>query len=143
MTANLRFCRRSLLVSAALLVAVTLVVAAGIIPPVKSDTSPAAGPERAVPAFWVNVAITLLVAAILGAIAIRTRGRSRLSTTSLVVAACLVLLLAVALTTAAFAFRAHGPPLHTATILLFFCAAADLMAALLVITAALRYPKRT
>jgi len=57
--------RRMLLVCAVLFVIVALVVALGVIPPVQADTSPGAAPERAVPAFWVNIGLQLLAAATL------------------------------------------------------------------------------
>jgi hypothetical protein len=143
MIVSLRFCRSSLLTCAALLIAVALVVAAGVIPPVKADTFPGATPEGAVPAFWGCVVLSLLAATVLGFIAIRTKGRSSLSTTFLVLLAFLVLLLAFALTDAAFAYHSEGPAMQTAAILLFLCSAADLLAAVLVITTAFLLPKRT
>lgn len=143
MPARLRFCRRSLLTCAALLVAAALVMVAGVIPPVKADTFPGSTPEAAVPAFWVNVAISLLTATVLGFIATRTNGRSCLLTAVLILLAFLILFLAVALTDAAFAYNSHGPAMHTATILLCVCIAADLLAAVLVILTAFILPKRT
>ncbi len=143
MIVSLRFCRSFLLICAALLVAVALVLAAGVIPPVKAATFPGATPESAVPAFWVNVVLSLLTATVLGFIAIRTKGRSRISTTGLVLLAFLVLLLAFALVDAAFAYNSEGPTMQTAAILLFICSAADLLAAVLVITTVFVLPKRT
>jgi phosphoglycerol transferase MdoB-like AlkP superfamily enzyme len=140
---NLSFRRRSLLTCAALLVVVALVVAAGVIPPVKGDTFPLGTPQRAVPAFWINVLVTLLAAAVLAFIAIRAEGRSRPLTIALGLLAFLALLLAVALTDAAFAYRSHGPAMHTASILLFLCAAVDFLAAMLVTATAFLLPERT
>ena len=59
---SLRSCRRFALTSAALLVVVAVVVAAGVIPSVKVDTYSAATLQRAVPAFWVNVGLNILLA---------------------------------------------------------------------------------
>lgn len=143
MTVSLAFCRRSLLISAVLLVAVALVVAAAIIPPVRVDTFPLATPDRAVAAFWVEVVFNVLAATVVGFIAIRTTGRSRPSTFVLGLLAFLVLLFGYGLTDAALAFRAHGPALHAARMSLFFCSATDLLAALLVIATAFLLPKRT
>jgi len=52
----------------------------------------------------------------------------------------LTLRLGLALTDAAFAFRSHAAAIRTASILLFCCVAADLIAAGLVITTAFRMP---
>jgi len=143
MKVSLKFCRRILLTSAGLFVAVALVVAAGVIPPVKADIFPSATPQRAVAAFWGNIAFDLLAATLLVFIALRATGRSRLSTTVLGLLASLALLLAFALTDAAFAFQTHGPAMQTVPILLFLCSAADLLTAALVTTAAFLFLKKT
>jgi hypothetical protein len=143
MKVSLKFVRCTLLISAALLVVAAIVIGAGVIPPVKADIYPHATPEQAVPAFWVNVVINLLVAAALGGIALRTTGRRRSSTIVLSLMAFLVLLLAFALIDAATDSRSHGPAMCTATILLFLCAAADLLAAVLVVITAFLFPKQT
>jgi cytochrome c biogenesis factor len=137
-----RVSRSSLLIVAALLVAVAVLIAGGVIPPVKTDTFPQATPERAVPAFWFNVMFNLVVAVILGVIGFRTTGRRRWSTIVLWSAGLLTLLLAFALNDAAFAYREHGPALHPATIVLHFCSVADLVAALVALSAALFLPKQ-
>jgi quinol-cytochrome oxidoreductase complex cytochrome b subunit len=142
MKISLKFYRSSLLIVAALLVAVAVLIAVGIIPPVKNDTFPRATPERAVPAFFVNVVYNLVVAVVLGVIGFRTTGRSRWSTIVLWSVGLLTLLFAYALNDAAFAYRGHGPALHTATILLHFCSVADLVAALVALIAALFLPKQ-
>ncbi len=133
--------QRLALTSAALLVVVGLVVAAGVIPPVKADPSPGAMPQKAVPAFWVNAGLNFLTAAALGLLAIRTRQRSPRTTIVLGVLAVVVILLAIALFDAASAFGGHGPAMRTATILLVFCSAIEALAAVLIIAAAIRLPK--
>lgn len=143
MIISLKFCRRMLLASAALFVVGALVVAAGVIPSAKADIFPSATPQRAVVALWGNVAFNLIAATVLLFIALRAAGRSRLSTTVLGLLAALALLLAFALTDAAFAYRIHGAAMQTARILLFLCSAADLLAAALVITAVFLFPKKT
>jgi hypothetical protein len=143
MRVSLRFCRRLLLVCVGLLVAVSLVVVIGVIPPVSGDTFPGSTPEDAIPAFWGCVVLSLLVAAALGFTAIRTKGRSWLSTAVLILLTILVLFLALLLGDAAAAYDAEGPAMHTATILLLICVAADLLTAVLVITTAFLLPKRT
>ena len=143
MIVSLKFCRRILLAGAALLVVGALVIAAGVIPPVKADIFPSAAPQRAAAAFWVNVAFNLLAATVLVFIALRAAGRSRLSTTVLGLLAALALLLAFALTDAAFALQTHGAAMQTVPIRLFLCSATDLLAAALVVTAVFLFPKKT
>lgn len=77
MKISLNFGRRSLLLSAALLVLAALVVILGVIPPVKTDTFPLATPERAVGAFMVSAVLYLLFAAALVIIGVRAAGRTR------------------------------------------------------------------
>lgn len=139
---SLRSCRRSLVSCATLLVAVALILAAGVIPPVKIDRFPAAAPERAVPVFWAIAALNLLAAAVLVLIAVRTTGRSRLSTAVASAVAFLAVVSGLALAGPAGGFLSHGPAMHTASILLFLCVAADLIAAVLAATTAFRMPTR-
>jgi len=143
MRVSLKSCRRILLTSAGLFVAVALVVAAGVILPVKADIFPYAAPQRAVAAFWGNIAFNLLAATVLVFIALRATGRSRLSTTVLGLLVSLALLLAIALTDAAFAYQTHGVAMQTVPILLFLCSATDLLTAALVTTAVFLFPKKT
>ena len=143
MIVSLKFCRRILLAGAALLVVGALVIAAGVIPPVKADIFPSATPQRAVAAFWGNVAFNLLAATVLVFIALRAAGRSRLSTTVLGLLAALALLFAFALTDAALALQTHGAAMQTVPIRLFLCSAADFLAAALVIAALFLFPKKT
>lgn len=139
---SLRSCRRSLVSCATLLVAVALILAAGVIPPVTIDRFPAAAPERAVPVFWAIAALNLLAAAVLVLIAVRTTGRSRLSTAVASAVAFLAVVSGLALAGPAGGFLSHGPAMHTASILLFLCVAADLIAAVLTATTAFRMPTR-
>jgi len=143
MKVSLLFCRRMLLVCAVLFVTVALAVALGVIQPVKADTSPGATPERAVPAFWVNVGLNLLAAVTLVFIAIWSKGRSRISTSVLVVLGFVALLFAYALTDAALAYQSSGPSMQAVSILLFFCSAADFLAGALAVTTAFLLPKQT
>ena len=135
------FFRRMILVCAGVLVTVALVLALGIMQPVKAEVSLGATPERAVQGFWVNIGLSLLAAAILVSIAIRSNGRSWISTSILVIAGLIVLLLGIALADAGSAYQSHGPSMHFASILLFICAASDLLAGSLVFTMAYLQPK--
>jgi hypothetical protein len=118
MVVSLEFCRRILLTSAGLFVAAALAAAADAIPPVRAGIFPSAMPQRAVAAFGGNVALNLLAATALAFIALRAAGRSRLATAVLGLPASLALLLAFALTDAAFAHQTRGPAMQTAPILL-------------------------
>ena len=143
MKVNVLFYRRMLLVCAVLFVTVALVVALGVIPPVKSDTYPGVTPEKAAAAFWVNISINLLSAFSIFFIAIRSKERSWKSTSVLVIVGIIVLLLGLALADAASAYQKHGPSMESASILLFICAAADFLAGVTVITTAFLRPKKT
>jgi hypothetical protein len=143
MKISLLFYQRMLLVCAALLAAVAIVEALGVVPPVQAATFPGATPESAVPAFWVNIGLNFVAAAILVCIAIWSKGRSWISTSGLVVIGLVTMFLGIALTDAFFAFQAAGPSMHTVSILLFFCAAADFLAGALVVIIAFLRPKKT
>ncbi|WP_286355917.1 hypothetical protein [Geothrix oryzae] len=143
MVFSLKLCRSSLLISAALLTGVAFVVAVGVIPAVRTDTSPLAMPERAVPAFWVNVVFNLIAATVLGFVAYRAVGRSRFPTTSLGVLSILILIFAYALIDAARAFYSHDPSMHNTSLILRGCSITDALAGLLVIATATFFPKRT
>jgi len=119
MTVSMKSSRRSLFVGAALLAAVALVLVLGVIPPVKSDIFPLATPQRAAAAFWIHAVLDILAAIVLVSISSRATARARPSTAVLIVLAVLVLLLGAAITDAAFAFRAHGPAMQSASLLLF------------------------
>jgi len=135
--------RRVLLVCAALCVAVSLVMALGVIPPVQTDTFPGATPEKAVTAFWVIIGLTVLAAATFVLVAIWSKGRSWISTPVLMVLGVAVLLCGLVLTDAAFAYRSHGPSMQTAAMLLFFGVAADFLVGALAMTTAFLRPKKT
>jgi peptidoglycan/LPS O-acetylase OafA/YrhL len=70
---NKRIFRYKLLISSILLIIVAIIVTVGVITPVKNDTSPGSTPQRAVMAFGINVAVSLLVGGMLIAVAIRAK----------------------------------------------------------------------
>jgi len=133
--------RRMLLVCAVITVVVALVLALGIIQPVKAEVSRGATPERAVLAFWLNISLNLLSALTLAFIAVRSRIRSWYSTSVLVIVGFVVLFLGLALADAASAYQGHGPSLQSASILLFVCAAVDFLTGVTVVTTAFLRPK--
>ncbi len=130
--------KRLLLVCAVLFALVVAVVALVVVPAVESDVSPNASPGRAVPAFWVNVGLNLLLAVVCVAVAVWTKIRRPSSTAILVVVAIVALLLGLALIDAAFAFRSHDSIMRNTPALLFVCAAADMVAGAFVVLAVLR-----
>jgi len=137
---SLRFCRRFLLTCAALLAAVALVVAAGVVPPTNADTFPQAAPERAVPFFWKIVVLNLLVATSLVFIAVRAGDRRRLSPIVLGFLAFLAFVPACFLAASGFGFLGHGPAMRIASVLLLLCSAAEFLVTGLVSATALLLP---
>ncbi|MFC2142587.1 hypothetical protein ACFLR7_06610 [Acidobacteriota bacterium] len=142
MKANVMFFRRMLFVCTVLCVIVALVVALGAIPRVKADTNPSINHEKVTAAFWVNIGLTLLSAFSLFIIVIRANERSWKSTSVLIIAGLLVLILGLALAQAASAYRNDSPPLHSASILLFICAVVDSLAGVAIISTAFLRPKK-
>jgi hypothetical protein len=138
---NLNLTDRLLLVCATLFLLVAFVVALKVIPAVSADISPNAVPERAVPPFWVNVGLNVLLAASCGGVAFGSKGRDRISTTILVVFGIVALLLGLALVDAASAFRSHEMLAQGTSTFLFLCAAVDLLAGAFVIALAYRRPR--
>jgi hypothetical protein len=142
MKVSLLFCQRMLLVCAALLAAVALVEALGVIPSVQVATFPGATPDRAVPAFWVNIGLNFVAAATLVFIAVWSKGRSWISASALIVTGLVTMFLGIALADAFFAFQAAGPAMQTVSMFLFFCAAADFLTGVLVVITAFLLPKK-
>ena len=140
MTTSPRRSRFLLAACAVLMIVVALVLALGVIPLVRVATGPDITPESAVPAFWVSVGLHLLAALVLALTALLSKGRSRTSTTIIVVTGVAILLLGFVLSDAALAFREAA--MQTVTVLLFLCVVADLAAGVLSIATALLRPAR-
>jgi hypothetical protein len=138
MKANVLFCRRLFLVCAALFVIVAVVVALGVIPPVKANPDPNVNHEKVAAAFWLNIGLNLLAAFSLFIIAIRSKERSWKSTSVLIITGLLVVVLGLALADAGSAYQELG----SASILLFICAAIDILAGVAAITTAFLRPKK-
>jgi hypothetical protein len=132
-----------LLIGAVLLSAVALVIPWAVIPPVRADTWPSATPASAVPAFWIIVFFHVLAATVVGLTAARltTVGKASRSLV-LIPLALLVLLSAYALEEPGRAYSREGPLMQTASLILFACAAGDLLAAVLVMAATALVPRR-
>jgi hypothetical protein len=136
------FYRRMLFVCTAVFIIVAFVLVLGVIPPVRIEALQGATPARAVNAFWVNIGLNLISALTVVFIAFRSKVRSWISTSVLVIVGLIVLLLGLALTDAASAYQSHGPSMQSASILLFICAAADFLGGALVVTTAFLRPKK-
>jgi cell division protein FtsW (lipid II flippase) len=120
---------------------VGLVVALGVIPPVKADMYPGVKHDKVVAAFAINIGLNLLAAFVLFFISMRIKRQNWKSTSVLVIAGLLVMILGLALADAASAYQGHGPSMQTASILLFICAAVDFLSGVTVIMAAFSSPK--
>jgi len=129
------------LICALLFALVVLVVALVVIPAVESDESLNALPERAVPAFWINVYLNLLLAIACAGVAFIAKSQGSISVAIQIVVAIGGLLLGLALIDAAFAFRSHELITSGTPPLLFICAAADLVAGAAAVVAAARRPR--
>jgi branched-subunit amino acid permease len=131
------FCRRLLLIDVVLLVGIALAIPWAVIPPVRVDTFPNATPESAVPAFWIITCFHVLAAAVVGRAASRMTADGKVGRPwMLVPLALLVLLSAYALEEPGRAYSLEGPAMRTGSMVLLACAASDLVAALLMLSAA-------
>ena len=143
MTARQAICRRSLLTSAGLLVAVALVVAVVVIPQVRIDASRGGTPEKVVTVFWANFGFTLLSALSLFVIATRSTAASWVARSLLIIVGLVVLFLGITCVDAAFAYISHDPAMRSGSILLFICGAVDLLVGVVAVAAAFLLPKKT
>ena len=141
MTFGTRSFSITLLISAAILVVLTILVATIIIPLVKADPSPQALPAQAAAAFWIHSVINLIVGLFLAAAAIWAK-RNRASIISIGVLAAITFLLALAYLDAGGSFRGHDPEMQGAAKLLLIFAAAEFAAVILAIISMFRAPKR-
>ena len=134
--------KRILLICAATIVLADVLLAFIVIPAVKTDSYPRANPDVAVPAFWANVGLSFLLSVVCANIAFFSKGRSRATTTGLVLCGIVILLLGLLLIDAGAAFRSHGASMHSTSVIIYVCAALlSLSGLLLGITAFLR-PRR-
>ena len=131
------FFRRKEAVAAGLMFLVALVVAMGIIPPVRADTSPMAAPESAAAAFWVvGVIANLLVGATL-CIALFLTRRGRMAAQVLAgIAGLAAFVVGLLLLMPVGAFAGHGSALLGARVAMAFAAVGDFAASVLALSAA-------
>jgi FtsH-binding integral membrane protein len=133
--------RRIFQICALLLVLVSLVLIVGVIPSIEAEVLRGGTPEKAVFAFWVNIGITVLSAISIFFAVFKLKGRSLSSTT--VILGIIVILMGLALSDAASSYLDHGPEMEFASILLFICAAVDVLTGILLIITAILFPKKT
>ena len=136
------FCRRFLMVGAVVMISVALVLALGVIQPVQAEVARGATPEKAVVAFWVNIGLNVVSALVLFSCAVSARGLGWTSKSTLIFVGLVVMLLGFALADAGSAYLSHGPAMHSASIILFICSAADILAGALVIGTAIMFPRK-
>ena len=129
--------QRILMLGAALMLASASVVVFGVIPPVRTDTFPGATPDSAVPAFWGNVLLVLLVAAAAVTSSRLGSNRATLRRALAGVPGLLALVLGLLLIDAAAAFSGHGPGMHGAVVALWVCVCLDVAAGIGMIGTAL------
>lgn len=129
-------------VGAALALAVAIIVAVGVIPLVRADTSPSATPGRAIPAFWHFVILPhVLVGALFGISFIRRTG-NRASKVLTVVVGLIALALGLGLLDGAMAYQGEGPGMLGAAIALYVCVGFDFLIGVIAFLAAiLRFSK--
>lgn len=118
-----------------LLALVALVVAVGVVPPVRAGDVPNITSDRAVPAFWVIAAIHLVAALALLGVLVLSKGHDRVSTSVLLITGVVIWLAGFALGDAGKAPLEVEPSLQTVSVLLFGCVAADALAGALAIAA--------
>jgi hypothetical protein len=134
--------RLILSVGAALALGVAIIVAVGVIPLVRADTSPSATPGRAIRTFWRFVIFpqVLVGMALFGISFIRCPG-GRASEVASKVLAVVVGLIALALglllLDAAMAYQGHGPGMLGASIALYVCVGFDFLIGVIVFLAAI------
>jgi len=129
--------QRILMLGAALMLASAAFVAFGVIPLVRADTFPSATPDSAVPAFWGNVLLVLLVAA--AAVTSSRLGLSRATLRRALagIPGLLALVLGLVLIDAATAYSGHGPGMHGAVVALWVCVCLDVAAGIGMVGSAL------
>jgi hypothetical protein len=129
--------RLVLRVAAALALGVAIIVAVGVIPLVRADTSPHATPGRAIPAFWGNIILQVLVGMALFGISFIRRTGDRASKVPAVVVGLIALALGLGLLDAAMAYQGEGPGMLGASIALYVCVGFDFLIGVIAFLAAI------
>ncbi len=121
---------RILYMATGLVIMVIIIIIFYIIPQVKTDTSPTATPDKAVPAFWVITLIQVLIVAALIYSIMFSHKVGHFENGFLVTAGVILIISSLILIDAASAALGH-PDLHVAAIFLFICIGFDFTAGVL------------
>jgi len=131
---------RLLYIATGLVILVLLAVIIWVIPHVLNDTTFGATPEIAVPAFWVLIALHLvLLAVLIGKILVSRRG-GRMRKTGLIIPGIILILMSMFFIDAAGAYLEHQPDMFNVAIILFISAFFDLMTGIIMIMLPTRLP---
>jgi hypothetical protein len=131
-----------LLICAATIILADVLLAFIVIPAVKADSYSRANPEVAVVAFWVNVGLGFLLSVGCAMIALFSKGRSKATTTSLVLCGIVILLLGLMLVDAGSAFLSHGSSMKSTSIIIYVCAALLCLSGVLIGISAFLRPRK-
>lgn len=133
--------RRVLFSYIAVFVVVALVLALGVIEPIKVEAAFGATREIAVKAFYVITGLNVLSAVILFFIATRFKGQDWGAI--FIIGGIIMILLGIMLADAASAYQSHSPAMQDASVLIYFCAAVDFLTGVLLFITAFVRPKNT
>ena len=129
--------RRVLLISSLIFVVVAVILAIGVIPPVRADTYPGVDHDKVTKVFLVIIGLHLLIAFAVFSIAKRALGAYR---SALFAIGLFVIIIGLILADGASAYQDHGPTMQAASILLFICTAIDCLAGMTVIITGFQKP---
>lgn len=133
--------RRVLYIYIAIFIVVAVVLALGVIEPIKVEAALGATREIAVKVFYVITGLNVLSAVILFFIATRSKGQDWGAV--LIIGGIIMILLGIMLADAASAYQSHGPAMQDASVLIYFCAAVDFLTGVLLFITAVVQPKNT
>jgi hypothetical protein len=139
-----RFDRKSrdrlLYTATGLVILVIVSIITWVIPRVLSDTTPEASSEKVVPAFWMFIAIHLvLLAVLIWQIMVSRRG-GRLRKIGLIIPGIILILMSMLLIDAARAFLEHHSDMFSVAIILFTCSFCDMITGIITIMLPTRLP---
>ncbi|MEN8191164.1 MAG: hypothetical protein ABFS12_00005 [Bacteroidota bacterium] len=133
--------QRMHLITAVLLVAVTMLIALFVIQPAAVDTYPGVKHDRIVFIWGLNISFNLLVAVILVVMALFVKGKGCIITSIYILLLFIIFILGFACNDAAQSYIKHGPDMQIATITLFCCAGLEVIAWILLLTTVIQRRK--
>jgi hypothetical protein len=129
-----------LYIATGLVILVILALIIRVIPPINNDTTPEASPEKAVPAFWVLIAIHLVLLAVLIWKILVSRRGGRLRKIGLIIPGIILILMSMVLIDTAGVILENRPDRVVVAILLFFSACCDMVSGIITIMLPTRLP---